>query len=159
MDLKLDTLEQRRLRHVVSLVQLLMDGNCHPALSFMFQREADGSAMNKQSSRTGAGRRHFSVFAKEIQQTLGMVISTEDSSAGRRAGLEILLHHFRSAPRNCWICCYRVMVFSTCEHKRQSSIKNKERKKKSKNLFSYNIGTFISLLLAYLYHCTSAVPR
>ena len=75
--LKLDTLESRRIRHIVSLVQSVISGNCHPALHHLFLVTPYGSVTNDEKSRIRIGKRRFSVFAREIYSSQMLTLSTK----------------------------------------------------------------------------------
>jgi hypothetical protein len=62
--LKFDSLECRRKKHIMSIVDSMIAGDCHPALKDVFTLEEDGSIGNTLRSRIGIGRRRFGIFAK-----------------------------------------------------------------------------------------------
>ena len=67
--LGLDSLESRRVDHIVNIVTRCMSETCHPAFTDMFVRQPDGSAGNSYTARIGIGRRRFCVYAKEVYNT------------------------------------------------------------------------------------------
>ena len=64
--LQLDSLESRRKSHIISLVQNILSGNCHPAIRDMFVASEEGGITNNENSRLRIGQRRFSVFAREL---------------------------------------------------------------------------------------------
>src|SRR6266568_4626462 len=64
--LQLESLEARRTRHVVSIVQSVLSGDCHPALKHMFETNSEGRVENGETSRLKVGQRRFSVYARDL---------------------------------------------------------------------------------------------
>ncbi len=67
--LGLNSLESRRIEHIVQLVDTCMTDACHPAFRGMFERQQDGSATNAETARIGIGRRRFSCYGKQVYNT------------------------------------------------------------------------------------------
>jgi len=64
--LNLESLESRRTKHVVNIVESIIDGDCHPALKDIFTVRADGLLISSRQPRIGIGKRRFAVYAKEL---------------------------------------------------------------------------------------------
>ena len=62
----MESRQERRLEHIVKLVDSILAGDTHPALLNMFQQDANRIITNDQTARIGIGKRRFSIFAKEI---------------------------------------------------------------------------------------------
>ena len=67
--LGLDSLESRRVEHIVNIITRCMSETCHPAFTDMFVRQPDGSAGNSYTARIGIGRRRFCLYGKEVYNT------------------------------------------------------------------------------------------
>jgi hypothetical protein len=62
----LESLQTRRVKHVVDLVARITTGEIHPAFKDMFSELDDGTLANSVNSRIGVGRRRFSVRGKDL---------------------------------------------------------------------------------------------
>jgi len=71
-ELGLDPLETRRRKHIRTLIEDIISGNCHPALVDMFEVRPDGSITNNEAASTNLGRKRFSIFGRELYN-LGLV--------------------------------------------------------------------------------------
>ena len=68
--LRLESLESRRNSHAVRLIDAILAGSAHPALTCLFNRDSDGRIVNSSTARTGLGGRRFSVQGKNIYNNL-----------------------------------------------------------------------------------------
>ena len=66
VELKLDTLAERRSRHLTDVVNSIVTRRCHPALLNLLSVEPDGSISCSFSPRTTAGRKSFQNMAVAI---------------------------------------------------------------------------------------------
>jgi len=64
--LSLESLNDRRCKHVVSLVANILGGNCHPAFDNFFQALPDGSLVPPTRSRLKIGNKRFHVIGAEV---------------------------------------------------------------------------------------------
>ena len=64
--LQLESLESRRCKHVIQIVDAILEKKCHPALLDMFTKMTDGTVVNAQTARLNIGKKRFSIAAKEI---------------------------------------------------------------------------------------------
>ena len=64
--LQLHSLEYRRHKHIIRLVNLILGGQCHPALFDFFELNPDGTITNKDKARLKFGQKRFKIYAKEI---------------------------------------------------------------------------------------------
>ena len=66
VELKLDTLAERRSRHLTDVVNSIVTRRCHPVLLNLLSIEHDGSISCSFSPRTTAGRKSFQNMAVAI---------------------------------------------------------------------------------------------
>ena len=79
--LHLDSLDDRRSSHVISLVNDIINGKVHPALLNMFAVASDGTTIvdcTTHTARTAIGKRRFSVFAKDLANKVHTVEITNN---------------------------------------------------------------------------------
>ena len=60
-ELKLDSLQFRRRKHIVDVVSSILDNDCNPAFRGMFDRDHHGNAVNDETARLVFGKKRFSM--------------------------------------------------------------------------------------------------
>ena len=63
--LGLDSLESRRITHVVETVQKMSSDDCHPAFLGLFKKEQDGSVTSTTTFRTAMGKRRMGIYGRD----------------------------------------------------------------------------------------------
>ena len=65
-ELKLESLQFRRRKHIVDVVSSILDNDCNPAFRGMFDRDHHGNAVNDETARLVFGKKRFSMHGKKI---------------------------------------------------------------------------------------------
>ena len=68
--LHLESLDTRRRAHIGKIVDAALSGNSHPSLTGMFTKDSNGLTTNDHTARIGIGKRRFSIFAKDISNSI-----------------------------------------------------------------------------------------
>jgi len=68
--LSLESLDERRNKHVLSVIQKILSGHCHPAIADFFELQSDESVSTSIRSRLKFGNKRFRIIGANIYNNL-----------------------------------------------------------------------------------------